>query len=133
MVSATASQSQDLCPRRFESRPAHCFFSFLQHFLSFNLKVLCFLLRFSQARAWVGLIDTRTQSIIFNYIHWEEESPLANIDLPLRGLMRIRFSLPFSPLSISLSLSVSPSPEQLLIIGFIVSYMFPPLLVSYTD
>ena len=33
----------------------------------------------------------------------------------------------------SLSLSVSPSPEQLHIIGFIVSYLFSPLLVSYAD
>ena len=81
-------------------------FSFLQHFLSFHLKVLGILLRFSQARAWVGFIETRTQSIIFNYIHWEEESPLANIDLPLRGLMLIRFSLPSVPLSLSLSFAL---------------------------
>ena len=49
------------------SKPLRCtVFSFLQRFLRFIMTVLGILLRFSQARALVGLIETRTQSIIFN-------------------------------------------------------------------
>ena len=80
------------------------------------------------------------------WLNWNEDT-VNNIQLNTLGRRepscRHRFAIarfdahsffsPFSPLSISLSLYVSPSPEQLLIIGFIVSYMFSPLLVSYTD
>ena len=92
-------------PRTGSNPIRRILFSFLQHFLRFNMKVLGILLRFSQARALVGIIATRTQSMIFNKIHsWEEESPLADIDLPLRGLVLFRFSLPCLSLSLSLSL-----------------------------